>query len=62
MNILLSPDVPVASLNVATGATDAHFDLSNLKITSMDISVGAASAHDPTARREPRGNTGTLGD
>jgi len=31
-------------LNVQTGATEAHLDLSNLKVNSMDFSVGAANA------------------
>jgi hypothetical protein len=44
MDVDLAPSVPITSLNVQTGATDAHLDLSNLKINSMDISVGAASA------------------
>ncbi|MGI9148173.1 MAG: LiaF transmembrane domain-containing protein [Chloroflexota bacterium] len=44
MDLNLSPNVPIAALNVQTGATDAHLDLSSLKISSMDISVGAAAA------------------
>jgi Domain of unknown function (DUF5668) len=44
MDVNLSPTVPIASLNVQTGATEAHLDLSNLKVNSMDFSVGAANA------------------
>jgi hypothetical protein len=44
MDLNLSPTVPIATLNVKTGATDAHLDLSNLKVSSLDISVGAAAA------------------
>lgn len=44
MDVNLNPNVPIASLNVQMGATDAHLDLSNLKVASTDISLGAASA------------------
>jgi hypothetical protein len=44
MDVNLNPTVPIAALNVQMGATDAHLDLSNLKVASMDISLGAASA------------------
>jgi len=44
MDVNLAPNVPIASLQVQTGATNAHLDLSNLNVNSTDISVGAASA------------------
>jgi hypothetical protein len=44
MDVNLTPNVPIASLQVQTGATNAHLDLSNLNVNSTDISVGAASA------------------
>jgi hypothetical protein len=44
MDVNLAPNVPIASLIVQMGASDAHLDLSNLKVTSTDISLGAASA------------------
>jgi Domain of unknown function (DUF5668) len=44
MDVNLAPNVPIASLNVQTGATNAHMDLSNLQVSSLDMSVGAATA------------------
>jgi hypothetical protein len=44
MDLNLAPNVAIASLQVQTGATNAHLDLSNLNVNSTDISVGAASA------------------
>jgi len=43
MDLNLSPKVPITALNVQTGATDAHLDLSSLLISNLDINVGAAS-------------------
>ena len=43
MDLNLSQKVPITSLNVQTGATDAHLDLSNLLVSNLDINVGAAS-------------------
>jgi Domain of unknown function (DUF5668) len=43
MDVQLAP-VPIQSMIVQTGATDAHIDLSALQINSLDVSVGAASA------------------
>ncbi len=43
MDLKLSPKVPITSLNVQTGATDAHLDLSNLLVSNLDVNVGAAS-------------------
>ncbi len=43
MDLNLSPRVPITSLNVQTGATDAHLDLSSLHVNKLDISVGAAT-------------------
>lgn len=39
----LSPNVPITALTVQTGATDAHVDLSKLRVSNLDMSVGAAS-------------------
>jgi len=44
MDLALSPNVPIASLNVQTGATQAHLDLSSLRVSALDVSVGAATA------------------
>ena len=44
MDLNLSPSVPIASLNIQTGATDARMDLSNLRIATLDMSIGAATA------------------
>jgi D-serine deaminase-like pyridoxal phosphate-dependent protein len=44
MDVNVNPNVSIAALNVQTGATNAHLDLSNLKVSSMDFSIGAASA------------------
>jgi hypothetical protein len=43
MDLNLSPKVPITSLTVQTGATDAHLDLSRLLVNNLDINVGAAS-------------------
>jgi hypothetical protein len=43
MDLNLSPTVPITALNVQTGATDAHLDLSNLLVSNLEINVGAAS-------------------
>ena len=44
MELDLAPEVPITSLNVQTGATEAHLDLSSLHVSSIDMSVGAATA------------------
>ena len=43
MEVNLAPEVPITSLNVQTGATEAHLDLSSLRVSSIDMSVGAAT-------------------
>jgi hypothetical protein len=43
MDLNLSPRVPITALNVQTGATDAHLDLTNLLVSNLEINVGAAS-------------------
>jgi hypothetical protein len=43
MDVSLNPNVPITSLTVQTGATDAHLDLSSLPVNSLDVSVGAAA-------------------
>ncbi|MBV9896023.1 MAG: hypothetical protein JO020_17820 [Chloroflexi bacterium] len=44
MELNLAPSVPIASLNIQTGATDARLDLSNLHVATIDMSIGAATA------------------
>jgi len=44
MDLLLAPDVPINSLTVQTGATDARIDLSQLRVNAVSMSVGAATA------------------
>jgi len=44
MGLSLAPNVPISSLNVQTGATDARLDLSKLHLSTIDLSVGAAQA------------------
>jgi hypothetical protein len=44
VDLTLSPNVPITSLNVQTGATQAHLDLSNLQVGALDMSIGAATA------------------
>ena len=44
MDVSLAADVPITSLIVQTGATQAHLDLSSLRISTIDMSVGAATA------------------
>lgn len=44
MDLNLAPGVPITSLAVQTGATDARLDLSSLRISTMDLSIGAATA------------------
>src|SRR5258708_22774373 len=43
MDLNLSPKVLITALNVQTGATDAHLDLSTLQVSNLEINVGAAS-------------------
>jgi hypothetical protein len=44
MDLNLAPGVPITALNVQTGAAEAHLDLSQLRVSTLDMSVGAASA------------------
>ena len=44
MQLNLTPAVPIGSLTIQTGATDARLDLSNLHVASLDMSIGAATA------------------
>jgi hypothetical protein len=44
LNLSFAPNVPIASLVLQSGATDAHVDLSNLRVSTLDLSVGAATA------------------
>lgn len=43
MELNLSPEVPITSLNLQTGATEAHLDLSSLRVSNIEMSVGAAT-------------------
>ena len=44
MELNLTPRVPISSLSIQTGATEAHLDLSSLRVGDIDMSVGAATA------------------
>jgi hypothetical protein len=44
MQLELSPNVTISSLTIQTGATEAHVDLSSLRVGGVDMSVGAATA------------------
>jgi cell wall-active antibiotic response 4TMS protein YvqF len=39
-----APNVPITSFVVQTGATEAHLDLSTLRVSAIDMSIGAATA------------------
>lgn len=43
MDLTLAPNVPITSLSVQTGATDARLDLSALSVSNIDLSIGAAT-------------------
>jgi hypothetical protein len=43
MELNLSPDVLITLLNLQTGATEAHLDLSSLRVSNIEMSVGAAT-------------------
>jgi hypothetical protein len=43
LNVNLAPGVPITSLTIETGATDARLDLSNLRVNTLDMSIGAAT-------------------
>ena len=43
LDVNLAPSVPITSLNIQTGATDARLDLAQLRVSSLDLSIGAAS-------------------
>jgi cell wall-active antibiotic response 4TMS protein YvqF len=43
MELNLSPLVPITSLSLKAGATDARLDLSSLRVSDIDMSVGAAA-------------------
>jgi len=43
MDLQLSPNVPITSLNIQTGATDGRLDLSKLRVSTLDMSIGAAT-------------------
>ena len=43
LELTLSPSVPISSLSVKAGATDARLDLSTLRVSDLDLSVGAAT-------------------
>jgi hypothetical protein len=43
MDLTLAPKVPITSLTVQTGATNARLDLSGLQVGALDLSIGAAT-------------------
>jgi hypothetical protein len=43
LDVSLNPGVPITLLNVQTGAADAHLDLSALKVSSLEMAVGASA-------------------
>jgi hypothetical protein len=43
MDLNLAPNVPITSFVVQTGATDARLDLSTLRVSAIDMSIGAAT-------------------
>jgi hypothetical protein len=43
MELYLNPLVPITSLSLKAGATDARLDLSSLRVSDIDMSVGAAA-------------------
>jgi len=43
MDLTLSPTVPITSLTVQTGATEGRLDLSSLRVSALDLSIGAAT-------------------
>jgi hypothetical protein len=43
IDLNLSPTVPITTLSVKSGATNARLDLSALRVSDLDVSVGAAS-------------------
>jgi hypothetical protein len=44
MDVSLAPDVSISSLIIQAGAADAHLDLSMLRVSSLDLSIGATTA------------------
>ena len=43
LDVGLNPNVPIASLSIKSGASSSHLDLSALKLSDFDASVGAAA-------------------
>jgi Domain of unknown function (DUF5668) len=43
VDLSFAPAVPITSFIIQAGATDAHLDLSDLRIDTLDMSVGAAT-------------------
>jgi hypothetical protein len=43
IDLNLNPNVPITTLSLKSGATDARLDLSALRLSDLDVSVGAAS-------------------
>jgi len=43
LDLSLSPNVPITSLSVKSGASNAHLDLSALQVKDFDASLGAAA-------------------
>ena len=43
-DLSFAPNVPITSLTIQTGATEAHLDLSKLKVSNLEMAIGAATA------------------
>jgi cell wall-active antibiotic response 4TMS protein YvqF len=44
MELRIAPTIPITSLTVQTGAADAHLDLSRLRVSAVELSIGATQA------------------
>jgi hypothetical protein len=56
LDLGLSPNVPISTLSIKSGASNARLDLSTLNVRDVDASIGAASAW----IRVPQAGTSTL--
>jgi hypothetical protein len=43
LNVNLSPNVPITSLNIKSGASETRLDLSRLRVAEIDVAIGAAA-------------------
>jgi hypothetical protein len=44
LDLALAPNIPITALTIQTGATDARLDLSSLHVSTVDMSIGAATS------------------